>query len=148
MFHVENQEHKVYLLRKALYSLKQSLRVWYQTLSEVLQTIDFKRTESDHVVFVSKGILIAIYVEDILIFSKHDSQLKKLQKEPEIRFRMTDLGEVSHYLVIAMDVDEEKSKITLSQAKYLKKVLNQFNMQDCRPVSNFKKPGTIDLLFP
>lgn len=94
----------------------------------------FKRTESDHGVFVSKEMFIAIYVDDMLIFCKHGSQLKKLQKKLEICFRMTDLGEVSHYLDMAVDVDKEMSEITLSQTAYLKKVLNRFNMQDCRPV--------------
>lgn len=36
---MENQEHKVYLIEKILYGLKQSPRVWYQTLSEFVQTM-------------------------------------------------------------------------------------------------------------
>ena len=84
----------------------------------------------------------------MLIFSKHDSQLKKLQQELETRFRMTDLGKFSHYLGMAVDVDEEKSEITFSQIAYLNKVLNRFNMQDCRPVSTPMEPGTGNLLFP
>ncbi len=109
--------------------------------------MDFKRTESDHSVFVSKNIFIAIYVDDMLIFTKHDGQLKKLQKELEIRFRMTEPGEVLHYLGITLDVDKDKSEIILSQTAYFKKVLNTFNMQDCRPVSTPMEPDTGNPLF-
>ena len=64
----ERGENKVCLLPKALYGLKQSPRVWYQTLQDFLQKLGFKRTESDHGVFVSEDMFIAIYVDDLLIF--------------------------------------------------------------------------------
>ena len=54
---------------------------------------------------------------------------------------MTDLGEVSHYLGIEVDVNPEKSVITLWQSTYLKKVLTRFNMLDSRPISTPMDPG-------
>lgn len=144
----EKGENKVCLLRKALYGLKQSPRVWYQTLQDFLQKMGFRRTESDHGVFVSEDMYIAIYVDDLLIFGKDASKLQQLQHELKSRFRMTDLGEVSHYLGIEVDVSADKSTITLRQTTYIKKVLSRFNMLDSRPVSTPMEPGIGNTLTP
>ena len=80
----------------------------------------FKRTYSDHGVYVSDDMFIAIYVDDLVIFEKDTSKLQQLQHELKFRFRMTDLGEVSHYLGIEVDVNIDKSVITLRQTTYLK----------------------------
>ena len=80
-------------------------------------------------------MFIAIYVDDLLIFGKDTSKLQQLQHELKSRFRMTDLGEVSYYLGIEVNVNTEKSIITLRQTTYLKKILQRFNMVDCRPIS-------------
>ena len=81
LFEVAGGEQKVCLLRKALYGLKQSPRVWYQTLLDFLQKIGFKHTESDHGVFVSEDMFIAIYVDDLFIMGKDTLKLQQLQAE-------------------------------------------------------------------
>ncbi len=47
---------------------------------------------------------------------------------------MTDLGEISHYLGMEVDVEIGK-KISLQQTTYLMKILKRFLMSDCKPVS-------------
>ena len=47
---------------------------------------------------------------------------------------MTDLGNISHYL--GMEVDYIlRNKITFYQSIYLKKVINYFDITDCKPAS-------------
>ncbi len=53
---------------------------------------------------------------------------------------MTDLEEVSHYLDIEVDINREKSEITLRHSIYLKKILQRFQMQDCRSISTQMEP--------
>ena len=79
LFEVEGAEYKVCLLRKASYGLKKSPRVWYQTLSEFLKKMGFKRIEADHGVFVSEDMFIAIYMDDLFIISKDILKLDNLQ---------------------------------------------------------------------
>ena len=81
----------------------------------------FKRTNSNHEVFVSNNMFIAIYVDDLFIFEKDISKLQQLQHELKSRFRMTNLKKVSHYLRIEMNVNIQKSIIILRQTIYLKK---------------------------
>ena len=148
LFEVAGGEQKVCLLRKALYGLKQSPRVWYQTLLDFLQKIGFKHTESDHGVFVSEDMFIAIYVDDLLIMGKDTLKLQQLQAELKSRFQMTDLGEVSHYLGIEVDISKDRSTIALRQTTYLKKTLERFNMANCKPISTPMEPGIGNILMP
>ena len=128
--------HLVCKLKKALYGLKQAAHVWYQTLVDFLLKLGFHRLELDHGVFVSKDkqFFIALYVDDLLIFGTDATRLKAIQKALSDCFKMTDLGEVSHYLGIEVDLDIERT-ITLGQTIYLKKVLKRFGMEDCRLAS-------------
>lgn len=69
------RDNKVCLPRKALYGLKQSPRVWYQIVQNFLQKMGFKRTNSDHGIFVSEDMYIAIYDDDLIISGKDASEI-------------------------------------------------------------------------
>ncbi len=135
-------------LRKALYGLKQAPCVWYETLYLFLQSLGLQQTESDHGVFVSQEWFIAVYGDDMLILSQNISQHKELQAVLKPRFCMTDLGEVSHYLGMAININLDKAEITIRQTEYLKKILQKFNMWNSRPISPPMEPGVGNLLFP
>ncbi len=107
---------RVCFVKKALYGLKQALRVWYQTLLDFLRKLDFHKTEADHGLFVSadKTMFIAIYVDDLLLFGADiNPRINDVMQNLRDRFRMTDLGDVSHHLGIEVDVDLKKKTITL-----------------------------------
>ena len=98
--------------------------------------------------FVSndKKQYIAIYVDDLLLFGADIPRLEFIQKQLSDRFKMTDLGDVSHYLGMEVDVDVGKS-ITIRQTTYLK-VLERFGMTDCKPSSIPMDPGVASSLLP
>ncbi len=120
----------------------------YETLYHFLQSLGFRQTKSDHGVFVSKDIFIAVYTNDILILGQNISQLKKLQSVLKAHFCMTDLGEVSHYLSRTIDIKTNKAEITLKQMAYLEKILQRFNIQNYRLIPILMEPGVGTLLFP
>jgi hypothetical protein len=68
-------------LLKSLYGLKQAPRVWAKVLREFLVKYGLARLESDHCVYVGKNLIIAIYVDDILILSKNKRSLRKMKAE-------------------------------------------------------------------
>ena len=43
--------NRVFKLNKALYDLKQSVRVWYDTLSKELKTLEFIQLNSDNCIY-------------------------------------------------------------------------------------------------
>ena len=62
---------QVFRLHKALYGLKQGARSWYESLKTALEQIGFKRTETDHGVFVKRWangwiVVVGVHVDDCL----------------------------------------------------------------------------------
>lgn len=89
---------KVCKLDRALYGLKQAPRIWYQTLAEFLQKMGFEPLDTDSSVFHKKGVIIAIYVDDLLIAGRDRAEINKIKNSLNQRFQMSDLGAVNHYL--------------------------------------------------
>ncbi len=117
----EDGTPRVCFLKKALYSLNQAPRVWYQTLLNFLRKLDFYK-------------FIAVYVDYLLFFGADiDPRIDDLIQNLRDRFQMTDLGEVSHYSGMEMDVDLSKKTITFRQSTNLKKILGRYGMRDCGP---------------
>jgi Reverse transcriptase (RNA-dependent DNA polymerase) len=140
--HGYEDSEKVCLLFRALYGLKQSPRVWYETLYEFLITIGFIQTHADHSIFIHpNGIIIAVYVDDLQIFGPSIEDICFLKKQLTNRFKMTDLGPASYYLGIQITRDRERRSICLSQEAYIARVLQAMNMTDCQPVSTLMELG-------
>ena len=136
-------------LINALYGLKEALHILYKTLVESLKKLGFVRLELDHGIFISKDkqLFIAVYVDDLLFFGANISRLEDIQQKLRDQFKMTDLGDISHYL--GMEVDYVVGeKITLCQSTYLKKVLDRFKMTGCKPATVPMNPGVANSLLP
>lgn len=123
---------KVCKLNRALYGLKQAPRVWYNTLSEFLQDMDFKPLDADASVFHKKGVIIAIYVDDLLITGRNRKEIDAIKQALSTRFQMSDLGPVNFYLGMTVTRDRPNRTLRLGQQSYLTKVLRDFGMEDCK----------------
>lgn len=126
--------NRVCRLNKALYGLKQAGRQWYERLKEALRLLDLVPTKSDPCVFVDKNrdqTFVLIYVDDILIASKNSGRADQIKREFSRQFKIKDLGEAKYCLGI--EIRQEKKQIRLSQASYIRKIMNRFGMIDCKP---------------
>lgn len=135
-------ERKVWRLRKSMYGLKQSGRAWNETLQETLTNLKFIRTRADPCVYfkrTNKGILIVgVYVDDLLILASNEKEKLYLKNKLAQVFNMKDLGEAKHLLGMVISRDHEAGKVWLDQSTYVQKVLQKFNMHDCKPVSTIQ----------
>ncbi|GBE82734.1 hypothetical protein SCP_0411190 [Sparassis crispa] len=129
----------VWKLNKALYGLKQAGREWYKKIRAEFEALGFTRCHSDHSVFYKNddGILliIAIYVDDMLILSDNLTAVTTLKEDLKSRFEMTDLGEARWLLGMEIARDRPRRVLELSQHQYVEKCLAQHGMADCCPVS-------------
>ncbi|GBE88168.1 Retrovirus-related Pol polyprotein from transposon TNT 1-94 [Sparassis crispa] len=129
----------VWKLNKALYGLKQAGREWYKKIRAEFEALGFTRCHSDHSVFYKNddGILliIAIYVDDMLILSDNLTAVTTLKEDLKSRFEMTDLGEARWLLSMEITRDRPRRVLELSQHQYVEKCLAQHGMADCCPVS-------------
>ena len=131
---LEDGTNRVCKLNRALYGLKQSPRIWFQTLAQFLKTLGFEPLSADLGVFTNGLIFIAVYVDDLLIFGSSKGEIQKLKGALSKRFHMTDLGPCSYYLGMTIQRDRRKREIRLSQKGYIEKILRDFDMWDSNPV--------------
>ena len=57
----------VLILRLALYGLKQASRLWYKDIDKYLQSIGFRQLAEDPNLYLQQGVLLVLYVDDLLI---------------------------------------------------------------------------------
>jgi hypothetical protein len=58
---------------------------------------------------------------------------------------MTDLGQLSHYLEMKITITSDQ--LILTQSTYMKKMLKQFDMKECKLVSISMKSGVTNTLI-
>jgi transposase InsO family protein len=132
---VEGQEQLVCKLNKSLYGLKQAGRSWYEKIDAALLRFDFTRLATDNCIYIKRSndycIIIALYVDDLLILSNSIPKLQQFKQELASTFEMMDMGEARFILGIKIDRNRSKKTLSISQAEYINKVLANHNMTEC-----------------
>lgn len=77
-------------------------------------------------------LIIAIYVDDFLIFYEDENELENLKKFLKTTFKMKDLGPANSCLGIR--INQQPGKIELDQIAYINEILDRFGMTDCKPI--------------
>ena len=90
---------------------------------------------------VHDQISIILLWVDILIASKTEAHLIQVKTRLNSRFKMTDLGQLSWFLGIQFEC--ENNTIKMNQSRYIEKILSKFGMANCKPRSN---PCEIDIM--
>jgi hypothetical protein len=93
---VKGQEHKVCKLIKSLYGLKQTLRSWYENLTEHLLKLNFNNFNIDDATLFEKKVgkivvYLVVYVEDLFITENTERYITSIKKELKKCFEMKDL---------------------------------------------------------
>ncbi|GJR16850.1 zinc finger, CCHC-type containing protein [Tanacetum coccineum] len=131
-------ENKVCKLIKSLYGLKQTPKQWHQKFDEVVLSNGYLLNQADKCVYrkfdkFDKGVIICLYVDDMLIFGSDQVQVDMKKKFLSSRFSMKDMGEAD--VILGIRIKHESNKIAISQSYYIEKVLKKFNYFDCTSVS-------------
>ena len=125
-------KRKVCKLKKVLYGLKQSPRVWYNTLAVFLIELGFKPIAADYSVFGDGTTIIAIYVDDILLAGPDKQGIQRIKDKLYERFEMTDLGACHYYLGITVTRDRANRILRLGQAGYVQKFITEYGMWESK----------------
>ncbi|GJQ79430.1 hypothetical protein Trydic_g16289 [Trypoxylus dichotomus] len=124
-------------LNKSLYGLRQAGKTWHSALNNILKSYGAKPTTSDPCLYyMRKGrklILIATYVDDIVIASSNPKDCIDLGKYLSTKFEVKDLGEIRYCLGI--EFKRTENLIMMVQSSYIKEILKHFEMTDCKPIS-------------
>jgi len=129
-----NRDHFL-RLNKVLYGLQQAPRLWHQEIDGFLQSIRFHRSHADVSLYIrNDGVLILLYVDDILVFYADEASEKALEVKQRLmlQYKMSNLGPAKQFLGLEIDRLADGT-ITLSQPGYISTILTHFNMQDANP---------------
>ncbi len=88
-------------------------------------------------VFLQGKIIIAVYVDDLLLVGKSIDEINSIERALKGQLRMTDLGSCRHYLGMEVTRDCSRGLIYLWSSPYITKVLCQFGLNGCHSVSTF-----------
>ncbi len=117
---LEDGSDRVCKLQKALYGLKQAPCVWSTKVEKLLKKYGYIPFDSDSSVYhkLDQEIIIAIYVDDILIASSSWSEILRAKCMLKSNFRMVELGPL-HLLSRDDSNSESASKTTSAQSTCL-----------------------------
>lgn len=134
----QGEEQLVCKLIKSLYGLKQSPRAWNKKLNEELTKAGFARCESDHCVYLKKDetgqVYLLVYVDDLIIIASTKAAMEACKAGLSNTFKMTDLGDTSHFLGMEVQRDRAAKLIHLHQGSYIRGMLERLGMSDCAPL--------------
>ena len=124
-------------LNKSLYGLKQSGRLWYERLKQELERLDFSTCKYENCLFYHQkfDIIIAVYVDDILLIGKHLDNIDYIKEKLSKAFSMKDMGQVNFILGIQIKYDRENGRSQICLGSYIDKAINNLNIQNFRPYS-------------
>ena len=135
-FATKEKEHMVCRLHKALYGLKQAPRAWYEKIHKHLIALGFTCSLIESTFYVRKDgpnlLVLVLYVDDILLTGSCDAKLDFLMADLQHTFEVTYLGLLSYYLGIQFVSVE--GGMFMHQGKYVEKLLQRFDFEDCKPV--------------
>ncbi|CAI7863691.1 unnamed protein product [Closterium sp. NIES-54] len=136
-FHAAFPENTVWQLRRPVYGLKQAPREWHAKLSATLGSLGFSASHSNASLFIrsSPRRFILVYVDDMILLSDSKADMEQMKLSLQQRLKCKDLGDLAHYLGMAITRNRPARTITLSQSHYIGQVLEKFEMAQAKPVS-------------
>ena len=116
----------ILVLRKALYGLKQAPRLWYEEINGYLHSIGFRQSAEDPNLYLQPGVLLVLYVDDLLIaYDGARGRGPRVKKLLQTRYKMCDLGEAKRFLGIEIERGEDGG-ISICQRAYIDTILKRF----------------------
>jgi hypothetical protein len=135
---VKGKKELVCKLKKSMYGLKQSPRIWYQKFDTYMLGLGFTRSKEDHYVYFKligdHLIYLVLYVDDMLLIGNNNEIIQDVNAQLSCKFDMKDLGASNFILGMEIKRDWKKRKLWLNKRKYVETILQRFNMQECKPI--------------
>jgi ATP-binding cassette subfamily B (MDR/TAP) protein 1 len=140
-FETKGQERKICKLKRSISGFKQASRQWNVKFHQAILKDGFTMMEKDHCIYLkcsnNSFIILSLYVDDILITGNSKEMINTTKKWLSSNFNMKDMGKVSYVLGVKIIRDLAKWLVDLTQENYIKKMLEHYHMQDCKPTNTY-----------
>jgi hypothetical protein len=84
VFVVKGKKDLVCKLKRSIYGLKQSPRMWYQNFDTYILILGFVRSKVDHFIYSKEEgvclIYVALHVDDMLLIGNNMNAIKEVKK--------------------------------------------------------------------
>ena len=128
-----NDSNKACLLKKIIYDFKQSVKMWYEILKNFFTSIDYVKLFFDHFVFIHENdMIIAVYVNDLLLIESKFSDVFDFKNKLMTRFRVKNLKKVTFYLKIKIIRNRQNRKMKLSQTIFIKRLVKDCEFHELK----------------
>ncbi|GJW49221.1 retrovirus-related pol polyprotein from transposon TNT 1-94 [Tanacetum coccineum] len=125
----QNNPSHVYKLKKALYSLKQAPRAWYN-MSSFLISQHFSKGAVDPTLFTRKAghdlLLVQIYVDDIIFASINTALCDEFANIMASKFKMSMIGKMPFFL--GLQISQSPRGIFINQSIYTLEIIKKYGM--------------------
>jgi len=126
-------------LIKGLYGLKQSGRLWQQTLFETLSELGFQVCKSEASVLFKRdtkegNFVIISFVDDLCLGGASKKLRKQVEDLLKSRFLLKCLGELSQFVGIGIDYGKKLGlrTVKLHQEAYWRRAIKKFNLENAK----------------
>lgn len=138
---------------KSPYGLKQDPRQWKTRFDEFMKEQGFLWSVYDPCVYMKKVndetfnlIILVLYVDDMLILPKNQFDVYECKSKLKSAFKMKHMEESKKIYCMEIHRDLKQKRLWLSQGKYVRRILDRFNMVDFKDVwtrlaTHFKLPA-------
>ena len=113
-------------LRKSLYGLKQASLNWHNMLKTALLSRGFVESVSDPCVYITKDLIVLVYVDDCILISKNESVItdfvQSLHNGPE-NFVFTEEGSLESYLGVCISKLSGTEGFIMSQPLLIDRII-------------------------
>jgi hypothetical protein len=133
----EQEINKVCKLNKILYDLKQSSRIWFETLIKFLFFLDYVSLNVEFNVFMKDDIMIVIYVKNLIFTELDFAVIFRLKNALNERFEMSDLNLCIYYFDMMIFRNRFLRLLILNQSVYVKQMLRDHEMWNCKSLIIF-----------
>jgi len=117
-FAVKGKKELVCRLKKSLYGLKQSPRMWYHKFATFVRGLGFTRSKADHCLYfklIGNCVnYLVLYVDDMLLVGNDKEIIQDLKIQLSSKFDMKYLGATNYILGMEIKRDQAKRKLWLN----------------------------------
>jgi hypothetical protein len=132
-------------LRRRLYGLKQSPREFNELLRDWLVSHGWRQLMSEpcFYIFEADGVcaMIALYVDDIMVACDNAAWRVAFIALVRSRFDIKDHGDLSDIIAMHITMDRAARTICLDHGKYVRELLEKYDMTDCKVIVPAHGPG-------
>ena len=111
---------------KAMFSLYQSPREWWQDISKKLKELGFKQCLGDHSVYVNKeGVIILLYVDNLALFAQSKRAIAQAKIQLLNAYKMRNIGDLKTFTGIQV-LKLPGQRVFIYQEDYTMTILKKY----------------------